>query len=81
MNNPWHNFEEYAPPKPDDSTRNFYYLCEVSGIKFTRYIVLQLDADGFWWIYVPKMAGLFEGGWLKFPDDAKILRWKFIEHE
>jgi hypothetical protein len=39
------------------------------------------DCDERWWIYVPKIAGIWEGGWLGIPDDMKILRWKFIEHE
>lgn len=81
MSNQWHNFKEYNPPKPDDLSKNFNYLCEVSGLQFTRYIVLQYDKDGLWWIYVPKMAGLFDGGWLGLPNTVEILRWKFIEND
>lgn len=81
MNNQWHNFKEYNPPKPDDTTRNFYYLCEVSGLEFCRYVVLMYDCGGRWWIFVPKIAGIWEGGWLGLPDDMQILRWKFIEND
>ena len=81
MHNPWHNPETYSPPRPADASENFYYLCEVAGLNFTRYIVLQYDNNGSWWIYVPGMAGLFEGGWLGLPKEVKILRWKFIEKD
>ena len=81
MNNPWHNPKTYEPPRPADHSSNFYYLCEVSGLNNIRHIVLSYDADGKWWIYVPKMAGPFEGGWLGLPEQVKVLRWKFIEND
>ena len=75
----WKDFDKCKPPRPANAGEDFCYLCEVSGLKYTRYAVLRYDSDGYWWIYaLPMLAGVFDGGWVGLPDGVEILRWKKI---
>lgn len=53
-----------------------YCLCEIEGMPYTKYTVLQWDGQ-YWmiWIYISKEAH----GWCGLREDWKVKRWCIIE--
>lgn len=55
-----------------------YCLCEVEGMRFTKYIVSKWDGEHWWiWLYVNKNTQ----GWFGLDPKWKIKKWCLIEED